>query len=230
MADAGPASINYLLDPDIQLMLQVRDADDSAAFETLLNRYQGSIIRLMLGWIANQQVAEDLAQDVFLRVYRARESYEPTAKFTTWLFRIANNVASNALRSQKRRKEINLKAASPGQSTALGLDQMVFAASEAMPARSLDKAERAAMVQQAVMALGERQRIALLLSRFEGMSYQEIADSMELSVKAVKSLLSRARENLKVLLEPYLEEGSAMEQTTGGFTDRSFARRDSRIG
>ncbi len=82
-----------------------------------------------------------------------------------------------------------------------------MAASESVPTRSLDKKERAAMVQQAVMALGDRQRMALMLSRFEGLSYQEIADAMNLSVKAVKSLLSRARVNLKTYLEPYLEEG-----------------------
>jgi RNA polymerase sigma-70 factor (ECF subfamily) len=93
------------------------------------------------------------------------------------------------------------------QSTAVGLEQLVMAASESVPTRSLDKKERAEMVQQAVLALGERQRIALILSRFEGLSYQEIADTMNLSVKAVKSLLSRARVNLKTYLEPYLEEG-----------------------
>ncbi len=172
-----------------------------------MQRHNASITRLMMGWVSNQQAAEDLAQEVFLRVYRARKSYQPTAKFSTWLYRIANNVANNAVRDRNRRREVNLNPMTANQSTAVGLEQLVMAASESVPTRSLDKKERAAMVQQAVLALGERQRIALILSRFEGLSYQEIADTMNLSVKAVKSLLSRARVNLKTYLEPYLEEG-----------------------
>ncbi len=203
----GTNNSDFAADPDVVLMLKVRD-DDASAFEKLLKRHQASITRLMIGWVANQQAAEDLAQEVFLRVYRARKSYQPTAKFTTWLYRIANNVASNAVRDKKRRREINLGGRATNMSTAIGMEQLVMAASESLPTRSLDKSERAEMVQQAVMALGDNQRIALMLSRFENMSYQEIADTMDLSVKAIKSLLSRARGNLKVLLEPYLEEGT----------------------
>jgi RNA polymerase sigma-70 factor, ECF subfamily len=202
----GATLADFNSDPDVVLMLRVRD-DDAVAFESLMMRHHASIVRLMLGWIGNQQAAEDLAQDVFLRVFRARKTYEPTAKFTTWLYRIANNVASNAVRDRNRRREVNLSPITANQSTAIGLEQIVMAASGAIPTRSLDKQERAAMVQQAVMALGERQRIALILSRFDGLSYQEIADTMNLSVKAVKSLLSRARTNLRLFLEPYIEEG-----------------------
>lgn len=193
-------------DPDVVLMLRVKE-DDSVAFATLMQRHNNSVTRLMMGWVGNQQSAEDLAQEVFLRVFRARKNYQPAAKFTTWLYRIANNVASNAVRDRNRRREVNLNPVTANQSTAVGLEQLVMAASESVPTRSLDTQERASMVQQAVMALGERQRIALMLSRFEGMSYQEIADTMDLSVKAVKSLLSRARVNLKTYLQPYLEDG-----------------------
>jgi RNA polymerase sigma-70 factor (ECF subfamily) len=202
----GPSTSNFMSDPDVVLMLRVRE-DDSVAFATLMQRHNNSVTRLMMGWVGNQQSAEDLAQEVFLRVFRARKNYQPTAKFTTWLYRIANNVASNAVRDRNRRREVNLNPVTANQSTAVGLEQLVMAASESVPTRSLDTQERAAMVQQAVMALGERQRIALMLSRFEGLSYQEIADTMDLSVKAVKSLLSRARVNLKTYLQPYLEEG-----------------------
>jgi RNA polymerase sigma-70 factor (ECF subfamily) len=86
------------LDPDAQLMLRVRD-DDASAYEELINKYQGSVIRLMQSWTNDRDLAEDLAQDVFLRVFRSRKSYQATAKFATWLFHIANNVGSNAVRS-----------------------------------------------------------------------------------------------------------------------------------
>ncbi len=93
--------------------------------------------------------------------------------------------------------------------TSVLIENIATAPSGAMPTRKLDASERAAMVQQAVLALGERQRIALTLSKFEGLSYQEIADSMDMSVKAVKSLLSRARVNLRILLQPYIDQGLA---------------------
>ena len=199
-------------------MLRVRDGD-AAAFETLVNRYQGSIHRLMVGWVTSPDAAEDLAQEVFLRVFRARGTYQPTARFSTWLYRIANNVASNALRDRKRRKEYQVAPRNAGHSTAIGLEQLVLAGSESIPARSIDRRERAAMVQQAVAALPERQRIALILNRFDNLSYQEIAEAMDLSVKAIKSLLSRARVNLRTLLEPYLDDGQQPAPSTDGPTE-----------
>ena len=127
------------------------------------------------------------------RLHRARERYEPGAKFSTWLFTIANNVASNALRSRSRRREVGVPEGNGSDSSALQLDQLAKAASGFMPTRALDKAEQAEMVRHAVSSLSERQRMALLLAKFEGMSYQDIAQSMDLSVQAIKSLLSRAR-------------------------------------
>ncbi len=195
------------LDPDVLLMLRVRD-DDAVAFEMLVSRFQGRIGRLMLGWVNSQEVAEELVQEVFLRVFRARKSYQPTAKLTTWIYRIANNVASNAVRDRSRRKEYQIGKMVGPSTTNVGIEHIAMAASGAMPSRRLDTTERAVIVQQAVQALGERQRIALLLSKFEGLSYQDISETMGLSVKAVKSLLSRARVNLKILLQPYVEEGT----------------------
>lgn len=195
------------LDPDVLLMLRVRD-DDAVAFEMLVSRFQGRIGRLMLGWVNSQEVAEELVQEVFLRVFRARKSYQPTAKLTTWIYRIANNVASNAVRDRSRRKEYQIGKLVGPSTTNVGIEHIAMAASGAMPSRRLDNTERAVIVQQAVQALGERQRIALLLSKFEGLSYQDISETMGLSVKAVKSLLSRARVNLKILLQPYVEEGT----------------------
>jgi RNA polymerase sigma-70 factor (ECF subfamily) len=145
-------------------------------------------------------------QDVFLRVWRARKRYEPAAKFSTWLFHIAHNVASNALRDRRRRKEYQTNE-NQNDSSTFGLNEMAMDSTGVIPVRRFDKVERAEMVRYAIEALNERQRMALMLSRFEGLSYQEIADTMDLTVQAVKSLLSRARVNLKTLLQPYLADG-----------------------
>lgn len=195
-----------LLDPDVRLMLQVRD-DNAAAFEELVMRYQHRLIAVLEHLVRGRQVAEDLAQDVFLRVYRARKSYVPGAKFSTWLFTIANNVASNALRGLARRKEVNLATERSGQSSVQSLENMAKASSGLMPARQLDNAETSEIVRLAIECLNERQRMALLLSKFEGMSYEDIAQTMKLSTQAVKSLLSRARVNLRNALAPYMETG-----------------------
>lgn len=195
-----------LLDPDVRLMLQVRD-DDAAAFEELVMRYQNRVVGILIHLTRRREQAEDLAQEVFLRVFRARKRYTPDAKFSTWLFTIANNVALNAKRSMARRREVNLGADSRDDDRPRGLEQMALEASGLMPTRQLDKAERAEMVRLAIEALPERQRVALLLSKFENMSYVDIAETMEMTVQATKSLLSRARENLRAILAPYMQDG-----------------------
>lgn len=196
-------------DPDVRLMLRVRD-DDAGAFEEIVRRYQPRLIRLMQHLAPHANLAEDMAQETFLRVFRARHSYQPGAKFSTWLFTIAGNVARNAKRTQARRKESSETdtTRSPNQDgdgptlAATALD-----ASGLMPTRQVESDERARLVRAAVASLNERQRMALILSRFENMSYAEIADTMELSSKAVKSLLSRARVALKDALQSYIDEG-----------------------
>ena len=192
-------------DPDVRLMLRVRD-DDAAAFEELMHRYQARVVSLMVHLVGRRDMAEDLAQDVFLRVYRARERYVPGAKFSTWLFTIANNVASNALRTLSRRKE-SYVAPSPGETGANPLEQMAADASAMLPTRLADKAETQTVVAQAIEGLNERQRTAVLLAKFEHLSYAEIGQIMDMKPQAIKSLLSRAREKLRTLLEPYLEAG-----------------------
>jgi RNA polymerase sigma-70 factor (ECF subfamily) len=194
-----------LLDPDVRLMLQVRD-DNAAAFEELVLRYQNRLLAVLEHLAPTREQAEDLAQEVFLRVFRARKRYQAGARFSTWLFTIANNVASNAMRTLARRKEVHLEA--PPGTEVRPLEQMAVAQSGFMPARRLDKKERAAFVRAAIDNLNERQRMALLLSKFEGLSYAEIAKIMEMTPKGIKSLLSRARTNLRAALEPYMEEGS----------------------
>lgn len=194
-----------LLDPDVRLMLEVRDGS-ATAFEKLVERYQVRLLSILSHLVRNRGMAEDLAQEVFLRVYRARERYQPNAKFATWLFTIANNVASNAMRSAAYRREINLVADSGGNTSPL--ERLALDASGQMPTRQLDKAERAEVVRVAMQSLNDRQRMALLLSKFEGMSYAEIADAMDTSEKAVKSLVARARERLKDFLQPYVSDGT----------------------
>jgi RNA polymerase sigma-70 factor (ECF subfamily) len=195
-----------LLDPDVRLMLQVRDGN-AAAFEKLVAKHQNRIVMVLNHLVSDRSLAEDLAQDVFLRVYRARENYIPTAKFSTWLYTITHNVASNAIRKLSRRKEVNLTTSPSGSMPVRPLDSMAKEKSALMPARVADRQEMATVLREAIQSLVPRQRMAMMLSRFEDMSYLEIAETMELTPQAVKSLLSRARNNLKTILEPYLESG-----------------------
>ena len=194
-----------LSDPDVRLMLRVRD-DDAHAFEELMLRYQDRLVGVLGHLIGKRDLAEDLAQDVFMRVYRARKNYKPGAKFSTWLFTIANNVALNARRSLSRRKEVQIASTEPGRTNENPIVSMAVAASGMMPTRLLDKSEMQDVVKAAIQTLSERQRMALLLSKFEHLSYIEIAEIMQLTPQAVKSLLSRARTNLRDALAPYFEE------------------------
>jgi RNA polymerase sigma-70 factor, ECF subfamily len=189
-------------------MLRVK-VGDAFAYEQLMQRYHHRLVRFLMHVGGPDDSGEDLAQEVFLRVWRARENYQPNARFATWLFHIAHNIASNAIRDRQRRRETQVIGVSNSQSSILTLDQLAMASTGMMPVRRLDKAERSEMVKTAVEALNERQRMALVLCAFEHMSYQEIADTMELTVKAVKSLLSRARVNLKELLDPYINDEQA---------------------
>lgn len=201
-----------LADPDVRLMLQVRD-DDATAFEELMLRYQNRLVSLLAHMVGRPDMAEDLAQDVFLRVYRARKDYVPGAKFSTWLYTIAGNVASNALRSLARRREVNL-ASQSNDTGAHSLENAAVAASGLMPTRQADKAELREAVQHAIEALNERQRMAVLLAKFEHLSYAEIAEIMDMSPEAIKSLLSRARGKLREVIEPYLQRGARVHEAT----------------
>ncbi len=191
-----------LQDPDVRLMLEVRDGS-AAAFDELMIRYQSRLVTVLDHLTGRRDLAEDLAQEVFLRVYRARRRYVPGAKFSTWLFTIANNVASNALRTLARRPEV--QPARSGASGSNSLDHLAMAASGLLPTRQIDKAELHEVVEQALSTLNPKQRMAVLLSKFEGMSYHDIAETMQMSPQAIKSLLARARDNLREVLEPYLK-------------------------
>jgi len=190
-------------------MLQVRE-DDATAFEELMLRYQGRVLSVLQHVVGNRDLAEDLTQDVFLRVFRARKTYTPGSKFSTWLFTIANNVALNALRRKKRKPEYQFAPVSDSSVGVQTVDQVVPENSALMPARLLDHQELRETVRRAVDTLSENQRMAVLLNKFEGMNYAEIVQVMKLTPQAVKSLLCRARTNLRMILEPYLDRGQKL--------------------
>ena len=193
-----------LRDPDVRLMLRAKDGD-SAAFEELVVNYQDRLVHVFVHLVGNQETAEDLAQETFLRIYRSRHGYVPTAKFSTWLFKIANNLASNSRRSKGRRREVDINSAD-GDAPRTE-EELVAEKSAMMPTRQLDKKEMAQVVQSALTSLSDRQRLAVLLYKFEEMSYADIGMTMDLSEAAVKSLLSRAREALRIKLENYVKQG-----------------------
>lgn len=190
-------------DPDVRLMLQVRD-DVPGAFEGLVERYQHRLLGVLLHLVRNAEEAEDLTQDVFLRVYKARKRYWPRSKFSTWLFTIANNLALNHLRSKGRGPRV--VSVGGNSSASLRPDAMV-PSPDGTASAQLRKVELSEVVREALDTLGEDQRMAVLLNKFEGMGYAEIAEVMGRSEAAIKSLLARARFNLREHLEPYLQTG-----------------------
>lgn len=196
-----PLSNQYLADPDVQLMLRVA-AEDHGAFEELVKRYQDRLIGFFYHLLGDRAVAEDLAQEAFLRVFRARDRYQPTARFSTWLFRISHNLASNQLRGlAKRGREVSLAARSSGLQQARVEDRVLAEKSALMPTRQVVSREVQVQVREALDCLGERQKMAVLLHKFQGMSYEDIGKVMGMNAVAVKSLLARARGKLKNALE-----------------------------
>lgn len=215
MASLGESSAQLALrDPDIRLMLRVRD-DEPGAFEELVTQYQHRLVAVMHHLVGNNEEAEDLAQEVFLRVYRARAKYRPRAKFSTWLFTIANNLALNALRSRQRKPVVPLSNNDSGPLGPRPAEQLVRD-QQAQPVHHLQQQELAGIIQEAIQGLNERQRMAVILNKFEDMNYAEIAEVMGLTTKAVKSLLSRARMNLRVVLQPYVYmDGEPVPEVSG---------------
>ena len=190
-------------DPDVRLMLQVRD-DVPGAFEVLVERYQHRLLGVMAHLIGRQEEAEDLTQEVFLRVFRTRKGYQPKAKFSTYLFTIANNLALNHLRGKGRNPTVPLEG---GDAPASRPAEERVLARDGTPSAQMRRLELSEVVREALEGLGEDQKMAVLLNKFEEMSYAEIARVMDKSEAAVKSLLARARTNLRERLEPYLRTG-----------------------
>lgn len=182
---------------DEEEMLRLK-AGEEDGFEVLLAKYRRPVIHFLYRMVHEQAWAEELAQDVFLRVYRARKSYKPTAKFTTWMFRIATNVGLNAIRDTRLRRE---KESSSDEEIA-GAKAARVASRNPTPEQQVLASERAAEIRRAVDELPEKQRTAILLHKYQGLDYAEIASILECSQSALKSLLFRAYETLRVTLRP----------------------------
>ena len=203
MAATGETSAQMALrDPDVRLMLRVR-AGEAGAFEELVGQFQRRLVGVLHHLVGTADEAEDLAQEVFLRVYRARDRYRPRCKFSTWLFTIANNLASNHLRSRRRRPVVSLPASDSGP---LGPRPAEALAPDpgSGPVQKVQRRELEAVIRRALDGLNERQRLAVVLNKFEDMGYAEIAGVMGLTPKGVKSLLCRARVNLRAALSGYI--------------------------
>ena len=186
---------------DADVMLRVKTGDDSA-FEYLVQKYRRPMVSFMYRMTRNATVAEDLAQEVFLRVYRSRDNYEPSAKFTTWLYRIASNLAVNYARDTRHERAENaVSIDEPDEDTGLTVDvpDNSPSAEEAILRR-----ERMAAIRQRVQGLPERQRTAVIMHKYQQMDYRQIAEVLKLSESATKSLLFRAYETLRVQLKEFL--------------------------
>jgi RNA polymerase sigma-70 factor (ECF subfamily) len=212
MAQTGQTSAQMSLkDPDVRLMLRVR-ADEPGAFEELVVRFQHRLVGVLNHLVGHVDEAEDLAQEVFLRVYRARKTYHPRCKFTTWLFTIANNLALNSLRSRQRKPVVPLPQQDSGPLGPRPAEQIVPDPGSG-PVRKVERREMAVVIRQALERLNDRQRMAVMLNKFEDMNYAEIATVMGLTTKGVKSLLSRARTNLREALSGYIfSDGEAVPE------------------
>ena len=200
-----------MADPDAALMEALQGGDESA-FETLVDRHRERVFRLACRYLGDPTAAEDLAQETFLRVYRARHSWRPEAKFSTWLYRVTANACLNELRARKARRAVEATApAGPGGEAVMESPDP----SAEDPGAAVLRGELARVVGDAVQGLPEDQRMAVLLSKYEGLSYRELAEAMDRSVPAVKSLLVRARENLRKVLAPYLDRAPAPAEGGG---------------
>lgn len=178
---------------DAELMLRVKDGDEES-FAYLLVKHRDSVVNYLYRMVQNGGVAEELAQDVFLRVYRARQNYEPTAKFTTWLYRIATHVALNALRDGKNaRNTLALDEPIGERPRELRDPQPTVEDNLVTEAEGWE-------IRRAVQALPEKQRAAVVLHKYHDLDYKEIAQTLRCSESAVKSLLFRAYETLRVRL------------------------------
>lgn len=194
-------------DPDVQLMLQLRGGSH-AAFEKLLARYQDRVRGIITYLMGDAKQADDLTQEVFLRVFRARKSYVVGAKFSTWLFTIVNHVVSNARRTLARRHEVSMEH--EVMFTDRRREVCGPVSSESAPDWNVEQAEVREVVRGCINRLGERQRRAITLCDLDGMSYANVAQSIGTSTDAAKSLIHRGRSNLKRMLESHVQRGNVL--------------------
>lgn len=190
-----------------QIMVAVQN-DLPGSFEQLVSCYQSRVFQVLMQLVGRREEAEDLTQELFLRVFRARKKYRPDSKLSTWIFTIAHNLAMNSLRTRHRTKTRSSRGlAGAGTTTHLLAPELNAVSPGGTPSAQMRSVELSQVVQEAIQSLGEDQRMAIVLNKFEEMSYAEIAQVMDRSEFAIKSLLARARVNLKDQLEAYLESG-----------------------
>ena len=191
-------------DPDAALMLRVK-RDDRAAFTELVEKYKQPVMNFVFRSLRDENEAEDVAQNVFLQVYKSRARYERTAKFSTWLFTIARNLCLNEIRRRSRHPAESLEETQAGhdeQPARQYEDKTIF-----LPTEHVLQGELAGKIEEALAGLPEAQRTAILLCRQDELSYEEIAKVLGSSLSATKSLIHRGRETLKEKLKPYLQTG-----------------------
>ncbi|MDQ2658879.1 MAG: sigma-70 family RNA polymerase sigma factor [Verrucomicrobiota bacterium] len=197
--ESTPAGFNETDQTDLRLMAQV-SAGDTMAFEELVEKHQALVAGTIGRMLGNNSEVEDLAQQVFLRVWKSARRYVPRAKFTTWLLKITRNLVFNELRRRKRHPATPLQMEPDGEELQLKDER------EARPDAALLESELRGAIENAIAQLPETQRMAVVLRRYEELSYEEIAAVLDQSVPAVKSLLFRARTELRARLKTYLAD------------------------
>lgn len=184
---------SYLSDPDVALMLGFQNGD-KASFEKLIERNYKRIYNFIYRFVGQEETAEDLAQEVFIKIYKNASSYQPRAKFQTWAYQIARNLSLNELRRLKK-PTVSLEETFETEEGPVA--RQVADDNMPTPYQEVSEKEKTDVVKGAIESLPDNQRTAVILRRYDGMSYEDIAQTMGCSLKAVKSLLNRAKENLK---------------------------------
>jgi len=192
-------------DPDAALMLRVKRGD-RIAFAELVEKYQQPLFNFICRTLRDETESEDLAQNVFLQVYKSRQRYEPTAKFSTWLFTIARNLCLNEIRRRSRHPAESIEDSHPEQEE--HPQRQYEDKKNVLPAENTLHRELAQKIEAALAELPENQRSAIMLCRQDELSYEEIGKILDCSLSATKSLIHRGRETLKERLKPYLKSGN----------------------
>ena len=187
-------TVSVALDFDTELMLRVKEGD-GASFDVLLEKHRSPVVYFLYRMVQDRAIAEELAQEVFLRVYRSRGTYEPTAKFTTWLFRIATHLALNSLRDRRHERTEERLDEDRDERPAREVSDLRPSAEQSMVYEA-----KLAEIRRAIAGLPEKQRAAVLMHKYEEMEYSQSATGLGCSESAVKSLLFRAYESLRARL------------------------------
>jgi RNA polymerase sigma-70 factor (ECF subfamily) len=187
-------------DPDVQHMLRFKEGD-MAAFDLLFSRYTRPVINFAFRFVRNRELAEELAQEIFLRVYEGAKTYQPKTRFAPWLYRIATNVCLNEIRKpQFRAKQQSLTRDEDSSDMIPSRDLQI----NEEPTKDLERQAIARALKLSLDQLPDKQRTAFILNKYQELSYAEVAESMKLGEKAVKSLIHRAKETLAAKLAPLL--------------------------